>query len=182
MNFKNVTADWNTYRLKEIEAESRHVDDEDLDTLRGIRIPLVEPWTGRRTIVSEQTIQAEMKKRDMWEIPCEYRGPVYSFLQNRLKEAIRGQIREKVRKYSNEVEKARIGRWEIDYNYVGTCTVIKPFCIKACGIYRSFYACMLMLILLKLKGARIIGMTTTGLSKYRGLIQSLNPKIVMIGQ
>ena len=31
-----------------------------------------------------------------------------------------------------------------------------------------------------LKGAKVIGMTTTGLSKYRGLIQSLNPKIVLI--
>lgn len=31
-----------------------------------------------------------------------------------------------------------------------------------------------------LRNARIIGMTTTGLSKYRGLIQSLKPKIVMI--
>lgn len=31
-----------------------------------------------------------------------------------------------------------------------------------------------------LKNARIIGMTTTGLSKYRGLIQSLRPRIVLI--
>lgn len=31
-----------------------------------------------------------------------------------------------------------------------------------------------------LKQARVIGMTTTGLSKYRGLIQSLQPKVVLI--
>lgn len=31
-----------------------------------------------------------------------------------------------------------------------------------------------------LKQARVIGMTTTGLSKYRGLIQSLCPKVVLI--
>ena len=31
-----------------------------------------------------------------------------------------------------------------------------------------------------LKEAKIIGMTTTGLSKYRGLIQSLEPKIVLV--
>lgn len=31
-----------------------------------------------------------------------------------------------------------------------------------------------------LREARIIGMTTTGLSKYRGLITSLNPKVVLI--
>lgn len=31
-----------------------------------------------------------------------------------------------------------------------------------------------------LRGTRVIGMTTTGLSKYRGLIQSLGPKIVLI--
>ena len=31
-----------------------------------------------------------------------------------------------------------------------------------------------------LRQARVIGMTTTGLSKYRGLIQSLCPKVVLI--
>lgn len=31
-----------------------------------------------------------------------------------------------------------------------------------------------------LKKARIIGLTTTGLSKYRGLIHSLHPKVVLI--
>ena len=31
-----------------------------------------------------------------------------------------------------------------------------------------------------LRGARIIGMTTTGLSKYRALVSSLNPRVVMI--
>lgn len=31
-----------------------------------------------------------------------------------------------------------------------------------------------------LKQARIIGMTTTGLSKYRGLIQSLRPRVILI--
>lgn len=136
-------------QLKEIEAESRLIDDEDIETLKGTRLAFKEPWTGRKAIgILDGTIRAELRKRDMWDIPSEYRGPVYRHLQQLLKNAIREKFREKAQRFAAVVQEAKIGRWEMDTNY--------------------------------LKQARVIGMTTTGLSKYRGLIQSLEPKVVLI--
>ncbi|KAK4697938.1 helicase required for RNAi-mediated heterochromatin assembly 1, partial [Lecanoromycetidae sp. Uapishka_2] len=136
-------------QLKEIEAESKMVDEEDRDTLRGPRVVFKEPWTGVKSIgVTEKTVYAEMQKRDLWEIPSEYRGPVYRHMQQKVKEAIRAKVRDIARSHAIASQEAKIGMWELDYNY--------------------------------LRQARVIGMTTTGLSKYRGLLSSLDPKVVLI--
>ena len=136
-------------QLKEIEAENKLIDEEDHETLKGPRIVFNEPFTGHRSIgVNEQTALSEMEKRDLWQIPSEYRGPVYRYMQQRVKECIRQKLREFARQHAVASREARIGLWELDYNY--------------------------------LKQARIIGMTTTGLSKYRGLLQSIEPKVVLI--
>ena len=182
-------------QLKEIEAENKLIDEDDRETLRGPRIVFNEPFTGRTynskfwvptpnsvrrfgTIlramtqhslssmandlrsadhevfadqslgVNEHAVISELEKRDMWQIPCEYRGPVYRHMQQRVKESIRQKFRELARQHAVASREARIGLWELDYNY--------------------------------LKQARIIGMTTTGLSKYRGLLQSIEPKVVLI--
>lgn len=136
-------------QLKEIEAESKLVDDEDRDSLRGLRLVFNEPFTGRQsTGVTDETIQSEMKKRDLWSIPSELRGPVYRHMQQALKAAITKKFRVLARQYAAASQDAKIGLWELDYNY--------------------------------LKQAKVIGMTTTGLSKYRGLVQSLDPKIVLV--
>lgn len=136
-------------QLKEIEAESKLVDDEDRDSLRGLRLVFNEPFTGRQsTGITEETIRSEMKKRDLWDIPSEHRGPVYRHMQQALKAATTKKFRELARQYAAASQDAKTGIWELDYNY--------------------------------LKQAKVIGMTTTGLSKYRGLIQGLNPKIVLI--
>lgn len=136
-------------QLKEIEAESKLVDDEDRETLRGLRLVFSEPFTGRKSAgVTLEMVQSEMKKRNLWDVPSEHRGPVYRHLQQRVKEVITKKFRELARQYAALSQEAKIGLWELDYNY--------------------------------LKQAKVVGMTTTGLSKYRGLIQSLNPRIVLI--
>ncbi len=135
--------------LKDVEAENKLVDDEDRDSLRGLRLVFNEPFTGRQSIgVTDETVQSEMKKRDMWTIPLEHRGPVYRYMQQALKAAITKKFRKLAEVYASTAQDAKIGLWELDFNY--------------------------------LKQAKVIGMTTTGLSKYRGLIQSLNPKVVFI--
>ena len=136
-------------QLKEIEAESKLVDDEDRDSLRGHRLVFNEPFTGRQIMgVADEIIQSEMKKRDLWSIPSELRGPVYRHMQQALKAAITKKFRVLAHQYAAASQDAKIGLWELDYNY--------------------------------LKQAKVIGMTTTGLSKYCGLIQSLEPKIVLV--
>lgn len=136
-------------QLKEIEAESKLVEDEDRDSLRGLYLVFNEPFTGRHSArVTDETVRSEMKKRDLWSIPSEHRGPVYRHMQQALKATITKKFRDLARQYAAASQDAKIGLWELDYNY--------------------------------LKQAKVIGMTTTGLSKFRGLIQSLNPKVVLI--
>ena len=137
-------------QIKEIEAENKILDDdEDFETLRGERIDFSEKWTGRKPLgVNQSTIVAEANKRDLYDIPDEYRGPVYRLLQKRFKDAIRDDMREKAKQYTKASRDARIGRFELDYNY--------------------------------LKNARIVGLTTSGLAKYRSLLQSIEPKVVLI--
>ena len=84
----------------------------------------------------------------MWKIKQSYRGPIYRWMQQQVKVAILEAFRQKARHHSELVQQLKIGRWEIESNF--------------------------------LEQAKIVGMTTTGLSKYRGLIQSVKPKIVMI--
>ena len=142
-------ADLEYEQLKEIEAESKLVDDEDRDSLRGLRLVFNEPFTGRQsTGVTDKTVLSELKKRNLWDIPSENRGPVYRHMQQALKAAITKKFRELARDYEVASRDAKVGLWELDYNY--------------------------------LKQTKVIGMTTTGLSKYRGLIQSLKPRVVLI--
>ena len=142
-------ADLEYEQLKEIEAESKLVDDEDRDSLRGLRLVFNEPFTGRQSIgVTDKTALSELKKRNLWDIPSEHRGPVYRHMQRALKAAITKKFRELACEYEVESRNAKVGLWELDYNY--------------------------------LKQTKVIGMTTTGLSKYRGLIQSLNPRVILI--
>ena len=142
-------ADLEYEQLKEIEAESKLVDDEDRDSLRGLRLVFNETFTGRQsTGVTDKTVLSELKKRNLWDIPPENRGPVYRHMQQALKAAITKKFRELARDYEVASRDAKVGLWELDYNY--------------------------------LKQTKVIGMTTTGLSKYRGLIQSLKPRVVLI--
>ena len=136
-------------QLKEIEAEAKVDDEEEIDTLRGHALRLDEPFTGKaRRSVTEDSIKLQLEEQDMWKIKQRYRGPIYRYMQQKLKIMLRDAFRQKAREHTELVQQLKIGRWEIESNF--------------------------------LEQAKIIGMTTTGLSKNRGLLQSVKPKIVMI--
>ena len=136
-------------QLKEMEAETKADEEEDFETLRGHAVRLGEPLTGRNELqFSEEIIKEQLEEQDLHKIRYRYRGPIYCWMQKKLKEAIRDAFRQKARQHSELVQQLKIGRWEIESNF--------------------------------LEQAKIVGMTTTGLSKYRGLLQSIKPRIVMI--
>ncbi|KAL8898231.1 MAG: hypothetical protein Q9192_002187 [Flavoplaca navasiana] len=138
-------------QLKELEAEGRVGGGEDDDeTLRGERLSLSEPWTGREQLGrSKDNWDSLLKKtNDLWQVPPEGRGPLYRHMQQRLKDILVSKMRRLMVVYEKRVTELKIGKWEIDTNY--------------------------------LKEARVIGCTLTGISKYRALLHSLQPKIVLI--
>jgi helicase required for RNAi-mediated heterochromatin assembly 1 len=148
-DFEVEEVDLEFEQLKELEAEAKIEDDDDIDTLKGFSVRLGEPLTGRsRRGVTEQKVKLELEQQDMWKIKQSYRGPIYLWMQQQLKTAILEAFRKKARRHTQLVQHFKIGRWEIESNF--------------------------------LEQAKIVGMTTTGLSKYRGLIQSVKPKIIMI--
>ncbi|KAL8826844.1 MAG: hypothetical protein Q9191_003550 [Dirinaria sp. TL-2023a] len=137
-------------QLQEMEAEAKADEDEDFDTLRGHAVRLDEPFIGNKnhTNFTDEKIEELLQEQDLHKIPRKYRGPIYRWMQRKLKGAIRDAFRQKARQHTELVQQLKIGRWEIESNF--------------------------------LEQAKIVGMTTTGLSKYRGLLQSVKPKIVMI--
>ena len=105
--------------LQEVEAEGRTLEDDDKEALRGERIDFSERWTGRKLFgVSEAIVKDQLKKQDMYEIPEEDRGPVYRYMQARLKAAIATELRQLAKSYTDHARDANIGRWEVDYNFL----------------------------------------------------------------
>ena len=139
-------------QLKEMEAETKVDDDDEIDTLRGQRIRLDEPFTGNSgpfsPLKTDEKIKIQLEEQDMWKIKPSYRGTIYCYMQQQVKLAIRDAFRKKGTQHTALVQELKIGRWESESNY--------------------------------LEQAKIIGCTTTGLSKYRGLLASIQPKIILI--
>ena len=136
-------------QLKELEAENKTSDEDDSDTLKGPRVTLSEPFTGRQTRGdNSKQVEYFLKKQDMWAIPGAYRGAIYRLFQQKVKNALLQKFRTEAKVYTTSLQDLKIGNWERDSLY--------------------------------LRKARIIGMTTTGLSKYRGLVASVKPRVVLI--
>lgn len=136
-------------QLKELEAEGKLSGDDEYEGLRGDLITFDEPWTGSENSEhSKDKFESLLKKEDLWEVPAGSRGPLYRYMQQQVKEAMVKQMRFLMREYDKHAKDLKIGKWEVDTNF--------------------------------LQSSKIIGCTTTGLSKYRGLLQSLKPKVVLI--
>ena len=147
LEFEEVDQDFE--QLKELEAESGSVDTDDSEILKGLWVPLVEPFTGRQAFnVTDQQLQRLHRYQNLWDVPFTSRGALYRHLQRQAKANLRTLFRREAAGYGRLVQDMKIGRWEVDTVY--------------------------------LQRARVIGMTTTGLSKYRALIASVKPKIVLI--
>ena len=139
-------------QLKEAEAETKVDEDDEIDMLRGQRIRLDEPFTGNS-------------------------GP---FSPLKTDEKIKIQLEEQ-------------DMWKIKPAYRGTiyCYMQRQVKLAIRDAFRQKGAQHTALVQeLKigrwesesnfLEQAKIIGCTTTGLSKYRGLLASVEPKIILI--
>lgn len=138
--------------LEEAEIETGKKDDDDIDALNGKWYPFKELYTG---VASRGYSDRKLKKlldstSNLWEIPPTIRGEVYRYLRRQLKAKLLQSFREHLTEYQRDVESIKIARWQ------GDAALIKRTRIK------------------------LIGCTTTGLSKYRGLLASLQPRTLLI--
>ncbi|KAJ0338479.1 hypothetical protein KNSL1_012435, partial [Colletotrichum chrysophilum] len=86
----------------------------------------------------------------LWNIPTHYRGMVYQYLEQRYIASTRVALTRVFEKINDITRELKVVRWQEDIETI------------------------------KESGARIIGCTTTGLTKYRGLIAAMQPRVMMI--
>lgn len=138
--------------LEEAEVETRKRDDDDMDILGGKWFPIRELYTGVASHgYSDKKLQKLLNsKSNLWEVSQVIRGEVYRYLKRQLKAKVLELFRGHLMDYQNNARRVKIARWEAD----------------AALIERS--------------RIKLIGCTTTGLSKYRGLLASLQPRTMLI--
>lgn len=126
------------------------IDDENMDSIRGEQVTLKELFTGRK---STRGVTEELVKAALEKQDM---WKIEESLRGAVYRSLQQRLKDAMRRSLRGLAKA----------YEETVQDIK------CGRWGNDAKI--------LRKTRIIGMTTTGLSKYRGLIQSLSPKIVLI--
>ncbi|KAI9731863.1 MAG: hypothetical protein M1818_007728 [Claussenomyces sp. TS43310] len=152
MGFPEEEIDPDFENLNEDELEFDKDYDDEMDTLRGTWYPYNEAWAGKPALGwSAKKIKRLLEKTgDLWDIPEHVRGEVYQYLRRLLKQKMLEAFRVHLDAYLHSCQSLKLSRWQSD------ATMIKRL------------------------GVKLIGCTTTGLSKYRGLLASLEPRTLLI--
>lgn len=140
----------------EIELEENLNDeqvDEDDDPIRGRFVALSSQHTGQRPQIAswESRCRALLGKySNLYDIPRGYRGGVYQIMELKLREATSAKFRSILDEAIRQSQEYKASGWIRDLR------VIDRHCID------------------------IIGCTTTGLTKYRGFLSAVQPRILLI--
>ncbi|KAF2084904.1 hypothetical protein K490DRAFT_47949, partial [Saccharata proteae CBS 121410] len=137
-------------QLKEMEAENA-IDDEDFEKIWGHKIELGDQWVGK-TGAGRNHDEAMVLKQLQQRNLWKIHPKFRGAIYNYLAKQLKLKLLERFQVHSVRYQDA-VKRWKI-------------------GKWEED--------LLILKSQRVIGMTTTGFSKYRGLVAALKPKIIML--
>ncbi|OWP00699.1 hypothetical protein B2J93_1084 [Marssonina coronariae] len=146
-------ADIELEQLRDLEASGEAHEEKESDFgLNGIWVGFQRRFTGRHSApVHGGDVKKLLKKcENMYEIPQARRGEVYRYFEKEIDAVIATSLRQLLQKYKRCVD---------DYS------VTKSMC---------------SINLIKGLGIKVIGCTTTGLSKYRGLLSALQPRTLLI--
>ncbi|KAI5918453.1 P-loop containing nucleoside triphosphate hydrolase protein [Camillea tinctor] len=128
-------------------------EDEDRGRIHGRWVPICHRWTGsnpHNRNENDLVIRRELRRENLWDIDIKYRGAVYQYWQRELLRARVQDFRKTLADNVRICKNLKINRWYKDTQ-----------CVKACKI-------------------DIVGCTTTGLCKYRGLLSALAPRTMLI--
>lgn len=145
--------DYKYETLNEAELEARKSKDEDdVEALKGRYVTYRRDFIGRNS-KTRSNIQVEAILRttpNLWDIDEEDRGAVYQYLKDAATKEYLASFRQHMTDYSRGINSLRIARWQGDATFI------------------------------RKTGIKLIGCTTTGLSKYRGLLACLKPRTLLI--
>lgn len=138
----------------DIELDDCIVDDDDASgRVEGRWIPIKYQWTGanpRHYTEADLVIRKELKRENLWDIGERNRGAIYQYWQRELLRLRLAGFRTELTANARICKNLKANRWHKDLR-----------CIRMAQI-------------------EIVGCTTTGLCKYRGLLAALKPRIMLI--
>ncbi|KAG0650451.1 Helicase required for RNAi-mediated heterochromatin assembly 1, partial [Hyphodiscus hymeniophilus] len=142
-------------QLREFEEENEHSpEDKGLDALSGVMIAFGRTMTSRCPPAAEDRKIKKFlaSKKDLYEIPPGMRGQVYRYFEKQLNKMILAKLKEHLKQYKSAVDNIQIAKSKWLNNFR----------------------------LIKHLGIKVIGCTTTGMSKYRGLLAALQPRCLLV--
>ncbi|KAI1750478.1 P-loop containing nucleoside triphosphate hydrolase protein [Xylaria castorea] len=128
-------------------------DDENGGRVDGTWVPIKYQWTGanpRQYTEADLVIRKELKRENLWEIVEGNRGAIYQYWQRELLRLRLAGFRTELTANARICKNLKANRWHRDLR-----------CIRMAQM-------------------EIIGCTTTGLCKYRGLLAALKPRTMLI--
>lgn len=121
--------------------------------ISGKWVPIKQKWTGanpRRFTNVTPMVARDLKLDNLWDVGTQYRGAIYQYWQRELLRLRLAQFHTALADNDRICKQLKIEGWIRDL-----------ICIKKAGI-------------------QIVGCTTTGLCKYRGLLAALKPRTMLI--
>ncbi|KAI0436809.1 P-loop containing nucleoside triphosphate hydrolase protein [Xylaria telfairii] len=128
-------------------------DDENSGRIDGRWIPIKYRWTGanpRQYTEADLVIRKELKRENLWDTSEGNRGAIYQYWQRELLRLRLAGFRTELTANARICKNLKANRWHRDLR-----------CIRMAQI-------------------EIVGCTTTGLCKYRGLLAALQPRTMLI--
>ncbi|KAI0487711.1 P-loop containing nucleoside triphosphate hydrolase protein [Xylaria cf. heliscus] len=128
-------------------------DDENSGRVEGRWVPIKYQWTGanpRQYTEADLVIRKELKRENLWDINEGNRGAIYQYWQRELLRLQLARFRAELTSNARICRNLKANRWHKDLR-----------CIRMAQI-------------------EIVGCTTTGLCKYRGLLAALKPRTMLI--
>ncbi|KAF5877161.1 putative dead box helicase protein [Botrytis fragariae] len=134
----------------EVEVQANDV----MDALNGTWIPFSRSYTGKtlgaRAIGKNSPKNILARVGSLLDIPDKYRGHVYCYWEKLYYDQLTHKLSKKFDSYRASMNKLKMAKWRRDADFIDNIDT------------------------------RVIGCTTTGLSKYRGLLSALNPSVLLI--
>ncbi|RAL58656.1 hypothetical protein DID88_003020 [Monilinia fructigena] len=151
-NLKIEDPDQDFEQLQEVEVEVQSKDNE--ESLSGTWIPLRRGLTGkttnRRATGKKDPKNILAKTGSLFDIPVKHRGAIYCYWEKLYYDQLTRKLIDKLTNYQNSMNTLKMTKWARDVEFIDHLDT------------------------------RVIGCTTTGLSKYRGLLSALNPSVLLI--
>ncbi|KAI5860952.1 P-loop containing nucleoside triphosphate hydrolase protein [Durotheca rogersii] len=128
-------------------------EDENSGRVEGKFLPIRHAWTGanpRNYSETDLQVRRELQKPNLWDVDTKYRGAIYQYWQKKLLSLHDQSFRRLLEDNAGIAKNLKANRWYRDTQ-----------CIRSAQV-------------------EIIGCTTTGLCKYRGLLAALRPRTMLI--